>query len=137
MIFFLCACGNTGIPKIEEYIWSLESVQGGDEKNGGYVACSPEMSDKIQDLSIPIIEIECKAQNGVITLNDKTNNKTYSGSYKVKSKDLRSIIYEITINSKQGLAVSAMTDYYDGSQTPTFIISIDGYALNFYSRELQ
>ena len=43
----------------------------------------------------------------------------------------RSADYEIEIGASKGRAIAALTTYYDGSSTPTFIISIDGYALNF------
>jgi hypothetical protein len=62
---------------------------------------------------------------------DKTNEKTYSGTYKVTAKTPKSIDYEITLDGISGYATVAPTKYYDGSEVPTLPISIGEYSLYF------
>ena len=75
----------------------------------------------------------CRAQNGKLTVTDQTNNKTYTGTYKFNGTDPQSSVYEVVIDGKEGMAVVAMTTYHDGSQNPTFIISLGDYTINFFA----
>ena len=77
------------------------------------------------------LELTCKAENGRFILTDHTNNKQYTGEYRLKQTDPQSALYEITIGSQTGHAVTGMTTYLDGSQSPTCILSLDAYTLNF------
>ena len=78
-----------------------------------------------------IVDLFLTAKDGLITVNDITNNKTYGGSYKVQQKTPKGTDYEITIDGITGYATVAPTEYYDGSEEPTLPISIGGYSLYF------
>lgn len=48
-----------------------------------------------------------------------------------------SVIYSLASEEGTGTAVTSITKGDDGSRTPTLIISMDGYDLNFQSEELE
>lgn len=130
MLAFLLAfagCSRRDIPKIEDHVWQMTTVQSGPQ--GQPVAYGPERSDASEAGAEMLLL--CQAKDGEFTLQDKTNGQTYTGSYRLTDVTPESANYEIVIGDSVGLAVAALTTYHDGSSTPTFIISIDGYALNF------
>ena len=108
----------------------MSSVQSGDT-NGQAIAYGARGSSTLNIAKQ--IELICEAENGDLTLTDKTNNRTYTGTYKLDETDPRSSIYEVVIDGKKGTAVVAMTTYHDGSQDPTFIMNLGDYAINFFA----
>ena len=75
------------------------------------------------------IELTCVAKNRKLTIADKTNNKVYNGTYKVKSWGKRHTpqSYEIVIDGKIGIANISNNSLFNR----TLFMSIDGYYLNF------
>ncbi len=72
------------------------------------------------------IELICQAEDGKLVLIDKTNNKTYEGTY--KSTDGFSLFkqfktYTVTIDGVEGTA--------NISSNKTLFVSVGGYSLNF------
>jgi len=132
-LILILASGCTGhnIPMIESEHWQMDSIQSIDA-DGQIVACSPDHTDALTDANI--ILMECELSDGLLSLTDLTGNKTYNGTYVLLDRDREAINYRLFIGSSEGLAVTAMTTYHDGSQTPTLIISIDGYVLNFFPK---
>lgn len=47
------------------------------------------------------------------------------------------IIYTLASEDGTGMAVTSITKGDDGSRTPTLILSIDGYDINFQSETLE
>lgn len=131
LLIVLTGCSNGNVIKMDEYTWLMTSVQSVEEE-GQTIACGLGGSS-VLDTAVQI-DLACKAENGVITLKDRTNNKTYTGSYKLTDIDSRSSVYEITLGSSNGMAVVAMTTFQDESQTPTCIINLGDYVLNFSSK---
>lgn len=74
-------------------------------------------------------ELICRAKNGILTLTDKTADKTYTGTYRLETTTPDSVIYMVTIENSDGTA----TTYDDGSREPTLIIITDGYVLTFFA----
>lgn len=131
-LIFLCGCGNDrNVPKIDEYTWSMTSVQSA-EDNGKAIIVGDE-ADRISDEAV--MELTCTAENGILTVTDSSSDMTYTGSYAVRSESVESFIYDITLDGEEGYAVSAMTTYMDGTQTPTLILSFAEYTLNFQTNE--
>ena len=64
------------------------------------------------------IELVCEAQGGNLTLTDRTNDRTYTGTYQQSQRDSKSTIYEVNVDGTSGVAVAAMTTYQDGTQDP-------------------
>ena len=113
-------------PTLENRTWVLFTAQ----KSGVVVA-----HDKGYDLSGDTsglfgaskpIELICEAEDGKLVLIDKTNNKTYEGTY--KNTDGFSLFkqfktYEFVIDGVEGTA--------NISSNKTLFVSVGGYSLNF------
>lgn len=130
VLVFTASCGSD-VPEIDGYTWEMHSVQAGSD--GRYIACSPSFSDGNPDAVV--LELECKADNGKLTLKNLSDDKSYEGTYRILSSDIKSNTYEIVFGEVTGYAVCAMTEYHDGSEKPTFIINIDEKAINFFPEE--
>ena len=129
----LTGCGSDGV-NIEGHKWELTVVQSGED--GSIVACGSEhyeMHKEIED--IIVVDLECSVENGKFTIQDKTNNKNYEGTYKLSSTTSDGAIYELTTASNSGMAVTANTEYTDHkgtkTYTPTLIITLGDYSMNF------
>lgn len=133
-LLFVCLTGCSGdtLPTIEEYDWKMTSVQNMDA-NGQVIAYGERGSSTLD--TAKQIELTCEAKQGCLTLTDKTNQKTYTGTYRLSSTDLRSSIYGVTVDGTEGAAVTAMTTYQDDSKDPTLIIRLGDYTINFFAEE--
>lgn len=119
--------------RIENRTWLLSSAQ---QAEAPYfiVAHNAEYdfsNDKsgLYEFSEPI-ELICEAKNGKLILTDKTNEKTYEGTYtrhyfigRSARKFLKVPSYSITIDGVEGTA--------NISSRRTLFVSIGGYYLNF------
>lgn len=130
LTFAFSSCGANKL-KIEDYEWSMSYIVHIENDQIVYDAVSEE-NEKASELSV--IDMTLVASNGKITITDKTNEKTYEGTYIIDSKTPDGINYKITIGEKSGLASVAMTTYADGTQVPTLPINLDGYTMNFYRK---
>ena len=70
-------------------------------------------------------------------LTDGTNDRQYAGSYRLEQSDAGSAVYTVTVGQTEGMAVTALTRYADGSSRPTLILTLDGYALHFFPQDDQ
>lgn len=131
LLLLLTACGNTAVPAIDECSWVMSSVQSG-AVHGQAIAYGERGSSTLSYAEKT--ELICNAENGKLTVEDKTNNKTHYGTYKLDYTDPKSAVYDVSLDGKQGKAVVAMTTYYDKTQEPVLIISIDDYAINFFAK---
>lgn len=134
--FCLCfvACGNEQKYTIDNYTWVMSSIQS-IEQNGDFVAYSPsdDTFDKAAYPNALAVDMVCNAKNGSLSILDKTNGKTYRGTYKTTKRSPQTTIYEIVIEEKSGTAVVSVTRRQDGTGIPSMILSVSGYALNFQS----
>lgn len=132
ILFTLTAC-NVDVLAIEDYEWKMRAVMNNDinisQNEEELVVAVGETDDIHPDAKI--VDLFLTAKDGLITVNDITNNKTYNGSYKVQQKTPKGTDYEIMIDGITGYATVAPTEYYDGSKEPTLPISIGGYSLYF------
>ena len=131
LLLLLTGCGSkdSTVPKIEDYSWQMTTAQSM-EAEGQAVAYGPG-NESTLETAVEIL-LSCTAADGTITLTDETNGQTYSGTYKLVETDQQTSTYEVTVGETEGMAVVSMTTYHDDSQTPTFIISLGDYALNFF-----
>lgn len=125
----LTGCFQSVKVPIDSYSWEMTTIQGNGD--GGVVACAPELLQ--QNEGAQALVLRCQAQDGVLTLTDATNKQGYSGTYRVEQAAPEATTYQIAIGDAAGYAVTGMTTFLDGSQSPTFIINIGGYALNFHA----
>lgn len=132
LILLLAGCGGRDVPKIDEYTWEMTSVQS-IEENGQAVAYGERghsiLADAVQ------LDMDCVAENGVLTVTDHTNQITYTGTYRLRNTDPRAVSYDIVLDGKEGIAVAAMTTYHDGAHNSTFIMNLEDYAINFFAAE--
>ena len=132
IVFTLSACGGD-VVAIEDYEWKMRTVASNDIE----AAQAPDeliVAVGKADALYPeaeIVDLTLNAKDGAITITDRTNNKTYSGTYEVQQKTPKGTDYEIIINGVSGYATVSPTEYYDGSEIPTLPININGYSLYF------
>ncbi len=129
LVFSMAGCSSNNI-KIDDYEWELSRVMILENELPVTIASNndTEISDTTKKIDITLV-----AKDGVITITDKINDCTYSGTYKRTKTTPEGTDYEITIDGKEGYAGVAMTTYADGSQVPTLPISLGEYTLQLYA----
>ena len=131
-ILGLSAC-NGDVVAIEDYEWKMGAVMRNDievAQNEDELVVAVGEEDDIHP-NAKIVDLKLIAKDGSITITDATNNKTYSGTYKVQQKTPKGTDYEVTIDGIKGYATVAPTEYYDGSEVPTLPINLGEYSLYF------
>ncbi|MBQ8813276.1 MAG: hypothetical protein IJZ85_02090 [Lachnospiraceae bacterium] len=128
LTFLLTGCSKNAVPKIDEYSWTMSTVQT-TENNGQIVAHGPDNTYTPEDSVV--IRMTCEAKGGVLTITDHTTGQTYTGTYKTAGTIPESATYEITVDGADGMAVVAMTSYHNGEQTPTLVMSVGEWAISF------
>ena len=130
--FLLCSC-ETQTLSIEDCEWKMRTVmRGGDgvtADTADFIVCVGEADEVYPDAKI--VDLTLKAENGIITVEDLTNGKTYTGTYKAATKTPRGTDYEIVINGVSGYAAAAPTEHYGGEAVPTLPINLGEYSLYF------
>lgn len=132
LVFTLSAC-NGDVVAIEDYEWKMGAVMRNDieaAQNEDELVVAVGEEDDIHP-NAKIVDLKLVAKNGSITITDATNNKTYSGTYKVQQKTPKGTDYEVTIDGIKGYATVAPTEYYDGSEVPTLPINLGEFSLYF------
>ena len=128
----LSAC-NGDVVAIEDYQWKMGAVMRNDieaAQNEDELVVAVGEEDDIHP-NAKIVDLKLVAKDGSITITDATNNKSYSGTYKVQQKTPKGTDYEVTIDGIKGYATVAPTEYYDGSEVPTLPINLGEYSLYF------
>ena len=131
-ILGLSAC-NGDVVAIEDYEWKMGAVMRNDievAQNEDELVVAVGEEDDIHP-NAKIVDLKLVAKDGSITITDTTNNKTYSGTYKVQQKTPKGTDYEVTIDGIKGYATVAPTEYYDGSEVPTLPINLGEFSLYF------
>lgn len=132
LVFTLSAC-NGDVVAIEDYEWKMGAVMRNDievAQNEDELVVAVGEEDDIHP-NAKIVDLKLVAKDGSITITDATNNKTYSGTYKVQQKTPKGTDYEVTIDGIKGYATVAPTEYYDGSEVPTLPINLGEFSLYF------
>lgn len=117
--------------KIESYSWVMNTVQS-IEKEGQIVACSSNYGNIPENASI--IDLRCKANDGKFVIEDVTNDKVYTGTYKVTEKSFGSTYYEISVEGKNGKGVVSVTYLESSDPKTTLIMRFDDYTVNFFEQ---
>ena len=130
LLFSSCASETISI---EDYEWQMRTVMSGDietaQDENAFIVAVGEPDEIYPDAKT--VDLTLIAKDGKITIKDKTNNKTYRGTYKAQHKTPKGTDYDITINGQDGYATVAPTEYYDGSDVPTLPINLGEYGLYF------
>lgn len=128
---FLTACNEKSLT-IENHEWNLRYAYQVKDNQVNVIA-----KDK-HDSAYPdakIVKVILKAEDGIITISDQTNNVTYTGTYALESTKPKEQNYKVIINGQDGYATVAMTTYADKSEEPTLPINFGEYSLYFYSEK--
>ena len=131
-LFGLTSCNREALT-IEDHEWKMRTVMNNGtnvyQNNDNLVVAVGKADDIHPDANI--VNLILVAKDGIITVKDLTNKKTYSGTYEVQNKTPKGTDYEIKIDGISGNATVGNTEYNDGSVEPTLPISIGDYALYF------
>lgn len=130
----LCACGKTEAPEVTDNTWHLGSATlaelGAPTEllyvSDEYVEFFGEGADA------PRIRCTMSAKNGILTLEDHTNGKTYTGTYSDEEEfSPDATYYKITLGQKRGRALSQRLADKDGNEIYTLSVSVGDYELFF------
>lgn len=129
------SCSNTQKYSIEDCVLTMTSIQS-TVQNGDFIVFSPDNDtfDKNSYPSAVKIELTCTANNGDLSIIDATNNKSYTGNYKLTESTASTSIYEIVLDSNKGNAVISKVIRKDDVNVIALIISIGEYTLNFRTK---
>ena len=136
LTFIFSSCASETV-SIEDYEWQMRTVMGGNietvQIEDDLIVAVGEHDELYPEAKI--VDLTLIAKDGKITITDKTNGKSYTGTYKVQQKTPKGTAYEITINGQDGYATVAPTEYYDGSEVPTLPINLGEYSLYFIPKK--
>lgn len=137
MTMLLSACGIKGKPVVyvESYEWKMMSVMSNntDLSEDELVIAVGEQDELYPNAKV--VDIILTATNGEITLTDATNNKTYTGTYKMTEETSKTATYEIEIDGIAGDATIAITEHLGNRLTPTLPINLGEYTVCFLPNE--
>lgn len=117
---------------IDECAWKFQDAVLDSPNHYNQIAVDYDRKGEEPVEGVKYITCTLEAGDGGFAIRDKTNDLTFSGTYKLISADRQAIIYIIEINGVIGSAVSGAIYYSDGTQTKTLTVSIGGYTLNFH-----
>lgn len=131
VLLSFAACG-TEKAVIEDNNWKMRTVMSNDiaVADSDAVVIAVGESDEMYP-NAQITDITLSAADGKITVTDATNNKVYTGTYKVSNKESKGTNYEITIDEQSGYATVSPTEYSDNTETDTLTINLGEYSIYF------
>ncbi len=116
-------------PTIEGHTWVLTTAQ---QADAPYLVVAHKQGVDLSTDGNDIfsfskeIDLICTAKGGKLTITDKTNGKTYEGTYKATSLlDFAFKSYDVVIDGKAGVS------NISSSSNRNLVVSIDGYLLSF------
>lgn len=135
----ISACGINGkeIFYIQSYEWKMQAVMSNDiedANNEDALVIAVGEEDELYP-NAKIVDLTLTASDGKISLVDVTNNKTYSGTYKILEETSKEIQYEVIIDGITGYATVSATEHYSGTKIPTLPINMGDYSLYFTPTE--
>ena len=138
LILALGGCSSKAVT-IENHTWELTFIQS--TEDGAIIGCASDYYEDHKDIeNLIVVDLSCDApgayytEGAYFTITDKTNHNSYDFNYEIKDESSETIIYDITSASNTGMAVTSITKTDDGTETPTLIITIGEYTLNFQDR---
>ncbi len=132
LMLFLLGCSSNYVP-IKATAWEFESASTAYHSQRGYLYAENEKhkSDSSDERCI-YISCSLEAEDETFVIKDITNGITYSGSYRLKNKEIETSVYTVKINGTEGYAVTGKTAYADQSERKTLILVVGEYTLYFY-----
>ena len=134
IIVLLCVAvyAIVSLPLIETRTWVLSTAQ---QLEAPYFIVAHHLNSDVSEtpmfeFSKPI-ELICEAKDGKLILTDKTNQKTYEGTYEIRSLDFGRLgasdqmRYAVVIEGKEGIA------NISSSVGRIMVMYVDNYSLIF------
>lgn len=136
VLLSFAACG-TEKSVIEDNNWKMRTVMSNDiaVADSDAVVIAVGEPDEMYP-NAPVTDITLSAVDGKITVTDATNDKVYTGTYKVSNKEAKGTNYEITIDEQSGYATVSPTAYSDNTETDTLIINLGEYSIYFFPQRV-
>ena len=121
LLFCLTGCTRFNV-KIEDHTWQMLTVQK-NELDSQILACSPAYALVAAYVEgATVVDMVCTAQDGKLIITDKTNQKTYEGTYEITSENKNPLatdketLYNVTIDGQTGL-LTAYNEYLSTNRT--------------------
>jgi hypothetical protein len=132
----LCACGTPRAPEVTDNEWQLGSVISEENGYSEFLYVSDEYVSFFKEgQDVPRIECTMTAKNGEITIEDKTNGKTYTGTYSDEEEfSPDATVCRVVINSKKGHALTQRLSDADGNDLYAMSLSVGDYELFFMKK---
>lgn len=126
---FAAGCSGESL-KIDGCEWKMQEAISTENEYAEMVAVGAESSVYPE---AEIVDVTLSASAGVITVTDNTEGKTYRGTYTAESVKRGESVYRVAIENDEGYAVAAKTEYADGREERTLVVSIGKTTLYFYA----
>lgn len=130
VIFNFVFYGNPFPTGIEKYSWTLHTAR--QSKTQLVVAHHPDYdlsaNPRVLFANSKPVALTCEAKGGALTITDKTNGKTYTGTYEVNLLGGNSRRRcKMAIDGKEGTMQLTDTNFFH----PMMLMIIDGYQIYF------
>ena len=125
----ITGCSSEAV-SIEDHVWKLRTVIVNDSDASVPAVGEP---DEVYP-EAKVVDVTLTAKDGMITITDATNGKTYAGTYEAANKTPAGTDYNVTIDGIAGFAAVAMTTYSDGEKQPTLPINLGDYSVYFIAQ---
>ena len=132
LVLLLAGCSGGHTMEITDHHWILDSIQSVAE-DGAVIAWGTGRGDAPD--SETRLQWSYRAEGGVLTLTDQTNDKTYTGTYTRTDADPDSTTYEVMLDGREGMAVVSRTTDEEGGQVPTCIFRFNEYVVTCFAEE--
>ena len=113
--------------KIESRPWEFVLAQSG--ADGAVVACSAEQKPFYENAAAADLAVECG--DGKIVLKNQGTNEAWELSYRVDSRNISGIIYELSYGGQTGYASTGITRYHGGGSEYTLFLAFENYSIRF------
>ncbi len=130
LILIIASCDIEKVPQIDGNTWKMETVA--ISNNGSILYYNPETNLPDIYASAKPLQLLCDADDGKISISDKTNGKTYTGTYQLEDTDFETKQYKIVFGDVEGYVITGKTKYINKDAEKTLIIAIDKYTMYFY-----
>ncbi len=117
---------------MENYSWTfVKALHNG--KCIHYAANDPSINTSHKNYAEATpIDVVCSIANGTITIADRTNNKTYTGTYSVDQSSSDGTQFSVKFNDVEGKAFTSSDASHGHAETgASMTITINYYILSF------
>lgn len=133
LILMLTSCGTEEVPEINDCTWKMETVA--ISANGTILYYNPQTELSYVYPNTEPLQLICDADDGAIAISDKTNEKTYTGTYQLTDSNIDVKQYKVCFGDVEGYVITGNTEYLNEDPRKTLIITVSDYTMYFYEIE--